>query len=201
MDWADIPKEAYGLAGVVIGSGISTMTIFLYQRRQRKLEREKLREGRQDALSRELGKHFQAVATDFSALAHSMCWLTWQADHGNMTQHMIDDYHAEIHAVLPKLIGGKIMVGALDPELGYQLDLFIDLAREVDEKIGIACLAYATDNAAGHEQLKALNMSARDIDDIIYKKLGELGRGRQSLGKWMLRKWSASRARKKMNLR
>jgi hypothetical protein len=200
MDWADIPKEAYGLAGVVIGGGISIVTTLFIQRRQRKLEREKLREERKDALSRELGTHFQAVAVDFSALAHSMCWLTWQAGQGNVSQAMIDDYNAEIHAILPKVVGGKIMVGALDPELGYQLDTFVDLAREVDEKIGIACLAYAKDNAAGLEQLKALNVPAGDFDEIVCKKLGELGRGKQSLGKWMLRRWSASRARKKMNL-
>jgi hypothetical protein len=79
------------------------------------------------------------------------------------------------------------------------LDTFVDLAREVDEKIGIACLAYAKDNAAGLDQLKALNVPARDFDEIVCKKLGELG-GKQSLGKWMLRKWSASRARRKVNL-
>jgi hypothetical protein len=200
MDWADIPKEAYGLAGVVIGGGISILTTLFLQRRQRKLARETVREERKDALSRELGKHFQAVATDFSALAHSMCWLTWQAGQGNMSQAMIDDYHAEIHAILPKVAGGRIMVGTLDPELGYQLDLFVELAREVDEKIGIACLAYAKDNAAGLEQLKGLNVAARDLDEIMYKRLGELGQGKRSLGKWMLRKWSASRARRKVSL-
>jgi hypothetical protein len=90
----------------------------------------------------------------------------------------------------------------LDPGLGDQLDLFVDLAHEVDEKIGIACATYAKDNAAGLEQLKALNVTARDLDEIIYKKLGELGGGKRTLGKWMLRKWSALRARKKKtNLR
>jgi hypothetical protein len=200
MDWADIPKEAYGLAGVALGGGITLLTTLLYQRRQRKLEREKLRDERRDALSRELGTHFQAVAVDFSSLAHSMCRLTWQAGQGNMSQAMIDDYNAEIHAALPKVVGGKIMVGTLEPELGYQLDLFVDLAREVDEKIALACLAYAKDNAAGLDQLKALNLAARDLDDIICKKLGELGSGKRSLGKWMLRKWTASRARKQVNL-
>jgi hypothetical protein len=200
MDWADIPKEAYGLAGAAIGGGISIITTFFNQRRQRKLEREKLREGRKDALLRELGTCFRTVAVDFSSAAHSMCWLTWQADHGNMTQKMIDDYNAEIHAILPKLIGGKIMIGALDPELGDQLDLFVDLTHEVDEKIGIACLTYAKDNAAGLEQLKALNVTARDLDEIIYKQLGGLGRGKHTLGKWIIRRWSALRARKKLNL-
>ena len=199
MDWADIPKEAYGLAGVVLGGGICLVTTLLYQWRQQRLERKKLAEERKDALTRELGKYFQAMAVDFSALAHSMCWLTWQASQDNVTQAMIDDYHAEVHAMLPKVIGGKIMVAALDPDLGYQLDVFVDLAREVDEKIGVACLAYAKDNAAGIEQLKSLKTPARDFDEIVYRRLGELG-GKQSLGKWMLRKWSASRTRRKVNL-
>jgi hypothetical protein len=163
MDWASIPKEAYGLAGVVLGGAICLVTTLLYQWRQ------------------------------------SMCALTWQASQDNVTQAMIDDYHAEVHAMLPKVIGGKIMVAALDPDLGYQLDVFVDLAREVDEKIGVACLAYAKDNAAGIEQLKSLKTPARDFDEIVYRRLSELG-GNQSLGKWMLRKWSASRTRRKVNL-
>ena len=199
MDWANLSKEAYGLAGVALGGVIVLVTALLYQWRQRKLERDRLTEQRKDALTRELGKHFQAMAVDFSSLAHSMCWLTWQAGQDNVSQVMIDDYHAEIHATLPKVVGGRIMVGTLDPELGYELDVFVDLAREVDEKIGIACLAYAKDNAAGIEQLKALNIPAKDFDEIVYRRLGELG-GKQSLGRWMLRKWSASRARRKVNL-
>jgi len=111
-----------------------------------------------------------------------------------VSQKLIDDYNAEIHAVLPRLVGGKIMIWSLDPGLGDRLDLFVDLAHEVDERIGIACAAYAKDNAAGLEQLKALNVTARDLDEIIYKKLGELGGGKRTLGKWMLRKWSALRA-------
>jgi hypothetical protein len=193
MDWADIPKEVYGLAGAAIGGGISMMTIYLSQRGQRKLEREKLREGRKDALHGELGECFQRVAIDLGAAAHSMCWLTWQAANGNMSQKMIDDYNAEIRAALPRLIGGKIMIWSLDPGLGDRLDLFVDLTHEVDEKIGIACATYAKDNAAGLEQLKALNVTARDLDEIINKKLGELGGGKRTLAKWVLRKWSALR--------
>ena len=184
---------------MALGGIIVLVTTLLYQWRQRKLERDRLTEQRKDALTRELGKHFQAMAVDFSSLAHSMCWLTWQAGQGNMSQAMVDDYNAEVHAVLPKVVGGRIMVGALDAELGYELDVFVDLAREVDEKIGLACLAYAKENAAGIEQLKALNVPAKDFDEIVYRRLGELG-GKQSLGKWMLRKWSASRARRKVNL-
>jgi hypothetical protein len=199
MDWANLSKEAYGLAGVAVGGIIVLVTALLYQWRQRKLERDRLTEQRKDALTRELGRHFQTMAVDFSSLAHSMCWLTWQAGQGNMSQAMVDDYHAEVHSTLPKVVGGRIMVGTLDSELGYELDVFVDLAREVDEKIGLACLAYAKDNAAGIEQLKALNTPAKDFDEIVYRKLGELG-GKQSLGKWMLRKWSASRARRKVNL-
>ena len=193
MDWADIPEEVYGLAGAAIGGGISIMTIYFSQRGQRRLEREKLREERKDALLGELGECFQRVAIDLGAAAHSMCWLTWQATHGNVSQKLIDDYNAEIHAVLPRLVGGKIMIWSLDPGLGDRLDLFVDLAHEVDEKIGIACATYAKDNAAGLEQLKALNVTARDLDEIINKKLGELGGGKRTLAKWVLRKWSALR--------
>ena len=46
MDWASIPKEAYGLAGVVLGGAICLVTTLLYQWRQQRLERKKLVEGR-----------------------------------------------------------------------------------------------------------------------------------------------------------
>jgi hypothetical protein len=203
MAWADIPSEAYVLIGVAVGGTICIITTYLNQRAHRKLEREKLREARKDALLKELGTRFQAVAMDFSAAAHSMCSLTWQAAHGNMTQSMIDDYHAEMREILPRLISGKIMVSALDTKLGDQLDMYVDLAHEVDERIGIACLAFAKDNADGLEQLKTLNVTATDFDEIIYKNMGELGSGKapSTLIKLMTRKWSALRGKTKTTLR
>jgi hypothetical protein len=42
MNWADVPKEAYGLAGVALGGVIVLVTALLYQWRQRKLERDRL---------------------------------------------------------------------------------------------------------------------------------------------------------------
>jgi|SRR5262249_22556227 len=192
MDWESVPKEAYALLGVVVGAVISIVTVYLTQRGQRKLEREKLREARKDDLLRELGRRFQTMATDFGAAAHSMCSLTWQATHGNVTQEMIDRYNAEMHEILPKLVGGKTMIWALDPRLGDQLDEYVQLAYEFDEKIGIACLTFEKDSAAGLAELKALDVLARDFDEIIYRKLGEIGRGRPhaALSRWMARKWS-----------
>jgi hypothetical protein len=203
MAWADIPSEAYVLIGAALGGLISIVTTFLNQRAHRKLEKEKLREARKDALLKELGARFQAVAMDFSAAAHSMCSLTWHAAQGNMTQTLIDDYNAEMRAILPKLIGGKIMVSALDTELGEQLDMYVDLAHEVDERIGIACLAYAKDNADGLEQLKALHVTATDFDEIIYKNMGKVGSGKvpSTLIKLMTGKWSALRGKTKMTVR
>jgi len=84
------------------------------------------------------------------------------------------------------------MIWALDPKLGDQLDEYIQLAYEVDEKIGMACLTFEKDSAAGLAELKALNVLAKDFDEIIYRRLGEIGRGRPhtALFKWMARKWS-----------
>jgi hypothetical protein len=42
MDWANLSKEAYGLAGVALGGVIVLVTTLLYQWRQRKLERDRL---------------------------------------------------------------------------------------------------------------------------------------------------------------
>jgi hypothetical protein len=121
-----------------------------------------------------------------------MCWLTWQADHGHMTQKMIDDYNAEMHVTLPKLIGGKISISALDEKLGKLIEEFVELAHEVDEKIGQACLAFQRNPAEGIDLLKRLNENARDFDGIIFHKFGDLGRGRPhvSLLERMLKGWS-----------
>jgi hypothetical protein len=203
MAWADIPNEGYVLIGVAVGGTICILTTYLNQRAHRKLEKEKFREARKDALLKDLGTRFQAVAMDFSAAAHSMCALTWQAAHGNMTQKMIDDYHADMHAVLPRLIAGKIMVTALDRELGGQLDMYIDLAHEVDEKIGLACLAYAKDNADGLEQLKTLHVTATDFDEIIHKNMAAVASGKapSALMRLITGKWSPLRGKKRATIR
>jgi hypothetical protein len=97
-----------------------------------------------------------------------------------------------MHVILPKLIGGKIAISALDEEMGQQLEEFVELAHEVDEKIGVACLEFAKSNASGIERLKLLYKDAQDFDEVISTKLGKLGRDKRPvrLLKWILQRWS-----------
>jgi hypothetical protein len=122
-----------------------------------------------------------------------MCWLTWQADSGNMTQKMIDNYNAEIHATLPRLIGGKISISVMDENLGAALLKYVDRAHEVDAKIGGACLLFERDSEKGIEALKQLHEDAKSFDALIYTQLEVTGRGKQYLspGKWIARVWTA----------
>ena len=68
---------------------------------------------------------------------------------GEVLDGLADDYDAEIHAAFPRITGGKIKIWALDPGLGDQLDLFVDLAHEVDGSLTISGFAGASDLDAG----------------------------------------------------
>jgi hypothetical protein len=198
MDWKNIPSGAYVVIGALIGGGITLLTTLLNQRGQWRLERLKMRASREDAQLKELGVRFQAVATDFSSAAHSMCWLTWQADNGSMTGKMIENYNAEIHATLPKLIGGKISIAAMDETIGTALLKYVDRAHEVDAKIGGACLLFEEDSAKGIEALKQLHEDAKQFDALIYSELEIIGRAKQYLSPGSPRAWTARFSRQQI---
>jgi hypothetical protein len=195
MDLNDIPKEAYGIIGTAlgafIGGGIGIFTMWMTLRNQRKLEIAKLRAARQDALHKEFSGRFQSLATDLAAAAHCMCWFTWSAAHDAMNDKMVADYDIEIHEILPKLIGDHISVTAVDKELGLISHKFVDYAHEVDEQIGIACLAYAKNKEEGMEKLKTLNKAARAFDEEVYERLAEFAAKRYSefLNEPIIRSW------------
>jgi hypothetical protein len=129
MDLNEIPKEAYGLIGIVIGAGIGIFTNWMTLRHQRKLEIVKLRAVRQRALHKDFSQRFQSLATDLAAAAHCMCWFTWSATHDKMNDEMVRAYDKEIHEILPKLLGDHISVAAVDKELGSISHEFVDDAH------------------------------------------------------------------------
>lgn len=142
MEWSAIPSEIYTLAGTLVGGLIGFLGTYFTQRTQTKIERQRIREAR-------LGQ----VALDLAAVAHSTCWLTWSASRNYVNDKLINDYNAEIHQILPRIIGSHIALASADRYLGQLTRKLVLDAHEVDEKIGEACIAYETNRANGIAQL------------------------------------------------
>ena len=64
---------------------------------------------------------------------------------------------------------------------GKQIEECVELAHEVDDKAGQACLAFGRDPAHGLGQLKQLNENARDFDAVIFARFADVARSRARL--------------------
>lgn len=165
MNFYDIPKEAYALLGAALGAIAAIAGTFVTQFFARSIERERVHSAR-----------FQQIATDFSAAAHALLWITWPATEGALTKAMIDKYHNEIHVLLPKIVGAHVAISAIDADLANLTAHLVDRVHDVDEKIARACLHWEGDANACTKELAAAYNDALAIDSAVYKQMAEMVR-------------------------
>jgi len=182
MSWDDIPPEAYGVIGALVGALIgfsgSVLAIVLTPRAQRALEEAKLRSARQDAMHKELLVRIQTLTADLASAAHSICWLSWAAGHGTLTKKMITEYDRELHLILPKIIGGVGAVASLDEELAQTAKKLHDEIVGLDANIGAVTAGSGTDLKTVAEELKDVHPGAYVFATETLYELGDAARAK-----------------------
>jgi hypothetical protein len=105
-----------GLLGAAIGGGVAILKSFIDGRSQRNLEQAKAKWSREGTVATELRTHVATVARELLSAQHSMEWLCWQTQQGSkqLDEKAVTDYHGEIHATFPKLLGALAAVSSLN---------------------------------------------------------------------------------------
>ena len=145
------------------------------------MRRGKLRAVRLDALLKEINLKVSQLAADLTAASHSMAWLTWAANHEILTKEKVESYDAEMHVILPKVLGDVVAVAALDEELEEIAD---DIARELyqlDAELGDACILFAKDSASARALFIAVTPRVLNFWFETLKKLSVAARGKLKL--------------------
>jgi hypothetical protein len=89
------------------------------------LRTERLRRKNEQALAaqHELRSRTSAAFAELFALQHEIEWLSWHAtkDRTSVDHDVIQDYHAAVHTIFPRLLGAMAGVAALDLDLYEKL--------------------------------------------------------------------------------
>jgi hypothetical protein len=143
---------------------------------QRRLESAKWPRGREDALASDLRTTISGLITNIASGLHSICWLTWDLDHrpGPLQPERIATYDADMHGLLPRLLGGVAAVATIDKETAVELRVFVENIIEIDYKIGVATLAIHDDPEGARAQLREQFSRAAALERELLSNLMEI---------------------------
>jgi hypothetical protein len=154
-----------GLIGAAIGGGVAILKSFIDGRSQRNLEEAKAKWSRESTVATELRTHVATVARELLSFQHSMEWLCWQTQHGSkqLDEKAVTDYHAEIHATCPKLLGALAAVSSLDARAYDELSVLADKVFAIEGKIADGLVdfkasAHAASSAVAEQHARATSL-------------------------------------------
>jgi|APTNR8051073442_1049403.scaffolds.fasta_scaffold68376_1 hypothetical protein len=158
-------EVAVALIGVASAAFVAWATAKLTWR----LELQKWRRARDDLHTGDLRAGLQQLILTISAATHSMCWLTWlaSADPTKLTQERVNKYDAEMHRLLPKLLGYHALVASLRPQTYRRFDALIGSIFKADRDIGNASLKFIEGQSASAAALAALHPTSMKLESQI----------------------------------
>jgi hypothetical protein len=134
-----------------------------------RLELGKWRRARDDIKMSDLRSGLQQLIFTASLAAHSMCWLTWLADSDpvRVTKDRLDQYDAEMHKLLPQLLGNLAFVASIRPATYGRFKELIDDIFIADGKIATAAIKIIPGVPGTASQLATLLPASQALEKKI----------------------------------
>lgn len=135
---------------------------------------------KESTVATELRTHVATVARELLAAQHSMEWICWQTQHGSklLDEKAVTDYHGEIHATFPRLLGALAAVSSLDDRAYSDLSVLADKVFGIDGKIADALADFKTSpqvasNAVAEHHARATDLY-RDLPVSLARVMRDL---------------------------
>jgi hypothetical protein len=155
MDFSTLSAPIATVLGALVGATAGISGALLTTWLQLRLDRRRAAQTRDDSVAKAFAEAAQQLTIKMASALHSMCWLTWLAvNRGDrLTQANLDAYDAEIHKLLPEVLGYMSTVAALDSEAYEQLVPHVNELFALDGRIGQAGLHLDRDREKSIRQL------------------------------------------------
>lgn len=146
----------------------------------RAVEIEKARVASDAALASDWRKSVYALAVSAQSLAHSMCWLSWDAkSRGTVRPDISKLYDTEAHKLLPEMFGQLAVLRLLDKELHARAYPYASKLTALDARFGKAIVLAETNEAEAVQVFRELHADSykvqMEIDTLFGGKLQLLG--------------------------
>jgi hypothetical protein len=136
------------LVGAAIGATTVFISSYLTFRYQLRLEEQKSKIAREDALDKELRSYGAEVIREMFSALHSMAWIAWHAYKQKelgialINDELISQYHQEIHSAVPRLLGHLAAVDSVDKRAYKELSDRWDELQELENRIANTLVRY-----------------------------------------------------------
>jgi hypothetical protein len=128
------------------------------------------RRSRKDVAATLSVQAIKELATELARAAHHACWITWKArcDPDHLSGQVIEQYDADMHECLPKLLGAQAALAAVDGRSATAIQESIESIFDLDARIGEACISWRKNERDSLANLHAesVNIERRIIQAI-----------------------------------
>lgn len=176
MDLANITPPVATLLGALVGATVGIGGALLTTWLQLRLDRRRTAQAREDAIGKEFAAAVQQLTIRMASALHSMCWLTWLAvNRGDrLTQSNLDAYDAELHKLLPEVLGYMSTVAALDQGVYEKLVPHVNELFTLDARIGSAGLSLDRNREAAVGELADCYEAMSDFEHRLPLLVGNI---------------------------
>lgn len=146
------------------------------QEQNRKIEEFKSRLLMESESQRNLRAAVAEVAKRLAAASHCICWTTWPPKYAPRTfkKEDLDKYDREIHLLLSEIVGARVVLAALSPNVHDQLSHLVDRLYDLDVRMGEAKSALSEDPERGTAALANIHSAAGKLEDDLLRTVAEL---------------------------
>lgn len=109
-------------------------------KRARSDELDRWKQQRQDDAAASLRTAIASLGQQLAACVQSISWFTWKAEKApdSLTPEEIEKYDADMKALLPPLVGGHLLVVALDPAKDADIKPLVAWVYVLDARTALA---------------------------------------------------------------
>lgn len=135
---------------------------------------------RETVVLEKLNEAIAEVARRLAAGSHSICWLCWIAKFcpKDLTTEHLTAYDKEMNEILSQLVGARVVLTALSPQVHTTLSPLIQKLYALDVEVGNAKALYSESREQGIVALGRLHQASQLFDDELLKAVTSLSQAR-----------------------
>lgn len=149
---ATLTAAVLALVGALVAAALAMLS-----------ETRRRRDARHADELKELRAWTSRVFEHLFALQHETEWLTWHAlmHPAAVTESMVHEYQAAVHAAYPKVLGAMSVVASMDAALFDRLWETVDALYAFEGRVAASALQVPDEGALSH--LAAMNVEAKGL--------------------------------------
>jgi hypothetical protein len=165
-----------GLVGALVGALAAIGGSVFTSSRQASLEKDKWQRAKEDEWEKNTRLALAELTKSLAAGVHAIAWCTWAAkfEPEEMQVEHFAIYDKEIRGLFPVIVGARVVLATLDPELHKKMTPLIKKLYKLDAELTHASVLFSKDREQGLKSLEMCYDESNQFDKEILETVSNI---------------------------